>query len=308
MTAMRVRLLLRLYRFEAVFFGVLALAAAGGLAVVAWRMPAVLEACQAPMSSACAMVDLEDKLLGGLLGVGRLAVVALPVLAGLLLGIACVGRELERGTTVLAWSLGRSRRRWLLGRVLALGVALLAMSALLAVTATYAEAAMRPGEDPGHSFEAVEAAGLTVVARGLAAFGLGLLAGSLMGRVLPALLLSIVAVFGCAVGVNMTLQAWLEDQAVVLGPTSQGFNVDRVVDVLFRDRTTGALLGQDEVYNRAPPPDDPDWPYSVYDEVFVGVPGARAPEYVALGAALYAAVALVAVGATLVVVDRRRPA
>ena len=88
---------------------------------------------------------------------------------------------------------------------------------------------------------------------------------------------------------------------------SVGFNVDRIVDVLFRDLKTGAFLRQDEVYSQPPPPDDPDWPYSVYEEVFVGVPGARAPEYVALGAALYAATALVAVGATLIVVDRRRP-
>ena len=218
MTALRIRLLLRLYRFEAVFFGVLALGAAAGLAVVTWRLPAVLRACIDPVSAACAQAEFENVLLEGMLGASaQMAVVALPILAGLLVGIACVGREVERGTTILAWSLGGH-----------------AGAGCWAGCSPWACASSRVGAPRGRrdpspwqprtparisctpSAGRPEASGLMVVARGMAAFGLGLLAGALMGRVLPAVLLSIVALFGCAVGVNMTLDAWVHDQAVVL--------------------------------------------------------------------------------------------
>ena len=155
--------------------------------------------------------------------------------------------------------------------------------------------------------QCVVASGLIVIARGLAALGLGLLAGALMGRVLPVVLLALVAFVGCVVGVNMALDAWVRAEAVVIESGFSSSSADRIVDVVFRDPSTGVVLSQDEVWALPAPPDDPEWPLSVYEEVPVGVPGTRVSEYVALAGGLYGAVAVVAVGVSFVVVDRRRP-
>jgi len=303
----RLRILLRQFRFEATFFATLSLAAVAALAVAALRLPGVLAACQDQVSAACFDAQFEASVLSGMASVGYAAVVFLPVLAGLVVGIAIVGRELERGTATLAWSLGRSRRRWLLGRVAAIGAAVLVLAALMALAEAARKAAAHPGEDLVHSFNEIDANGFVAAVRGLAAFGVGILAGALMGRVLPALLLAGTVMVGCVIGVNMALETWVRGEAVVLGAGSVGYPVDRIVSVLFRDTATGALLAQEEVYSQPAPPDDPSWPYSVYEDAFVGVPGSRAPEYAALACALYGAAAIVAVGGSVLVVDRRRP-
>ena len=53
---------------------------------------------------------------------GSVAVAAtmLPAIAGVILGIAAVAKELDQRTAVLAWSVNSSRRHWLLQRVIPL--------------------------------------------------------------------------------------------------------------------------------------------------------------------------------------------
>src|SRR5574340_701891 len=67
-----------------------------------------------------------------------------PLIAGLLLGVPLVGREIEWGTAPLAWTLGRSRRRWLLARAVPLGIAL----GLILVVPALAAQALQSARDP----------------------------------------------------------------------------------------------------------------------------------------------------------------
>lgn len=123
----------------------------------------------------------------------RLGLFALPTLVGLVLGSTLVGRELELRTAPLAWSLEGGRMRWLaqrLGGVVALLV--LGLGAMALLGAGF-DAALRLPSDSERLGE-LAMRGLPLLTRGLAALGIALLAGAVLGRTPPALLLATVAV------------------------------------------------------------------------------------------------------------------
>ncbi len=117
---------------------------------------------------------------------------SLPFVVGGLLGAPVVSRELETGTGRLTWSLTRSRSRWLLWRI----VPLVALTLVLLVPAAIAGAGLIREQtlvDPTFSFAIGQIRGAPLVARGLAMFGIALLAGVLWRRMLPALIVAAVA-------------------------------------------------------------------------------------------------------------------
>ncbi|HEX5451569.1 MAG TPA: hypothetical protein VFW86_04200 [Candidatus Limnocylindrales bacterium] len=168
-----------------------------------------------------------------------------PLLAGLLLGVPLVGREIEWGTAPLAWTLARSRRRWLLARALPLAVVLAIVLALPALTAEVLEGARDPLANPWTSFTDAGLRGPLLVGRGLLTFGLAVGVGALLGRQLPALIVAgVVAVLllsagdiartegtrGLATAVpsdatptsgSLFVNQALRDQAGMLHPTSE---------------------------------------------------------------------------------------
>ena len=112
---------------------------------------------------------------------------SLPFVVGGLLGAPVVARELETGTGRLTWSLTGGRLRWLLWRIVHLPTV----------------AARRPGPgrdrrqppdrrllDPAFYFGLGQIRGTPLVARGLAMFGIALLAGVVFRRILPALVVA----------------------------------------------------------------------------------------------------------------------
>ena len=118
----------------------------------------------------------------------------LPIFAGLLVGVAIVGREIERNTAVLAWSMGLSRLRWLSARVLVVGAVIVLGSAIPAIATEALSAAAHPGVDLARSFANLGGRGSVVIERALIALAVGVLAGTILGRPLPALLAAGVAV------------------------------------------------------------------------------------------------------------------
>ena len=114
---------------------------------------------------------------------------ALPFVVGGLLGAPVVARELETGTGRLTWSLTGGRVRWLVWRIvppLALVVALLVPAAILGNILIHDQYLL----DPTYLFGHEDLRGATLVSRGLALFGVGLLAGVVFRRVLPALVVA----------------------------------------------------------------------------------------------------------------------
>ena len=119
------------------------------------------------------------------------AMAILPVAIGLLLGVPIVAREVELRTAGLAWSLSPSRRRWLLARVVPMVALLVAGLTISALTASWLADA-REAAGQGRTLDDLGSYGVVMLTRGLMAFGIGLLAGAVVGRSLPAFLLAVV--------------------------------------------------------------------------------------------------------------------
>jgi len=140
------------------------------------------------------------------------AVLALPVLAGLFAGVPWVAREFESGAFRFTWTQGTGPRHWLLGTFGAL-VLLAAVSAAIygaAASWWYQVAQWQEGTSiwswRWSSFELtpLSLAGWTVLAMALA-----LLCGVLIRRVLPAMIAFLVTLGACAYLSETWLRPWL---------------------------------------------------------------------------------------------------
>lgn len=133
---------------------------------------------------------------------------------GLIVGIPLVARDIEQGTAPLAWTLARSRTRWLLRRIL-FGVMVVAvLLAGLAIMTDVLGAAMQPNDDLSRSFHFEGNRGVIIVARGILALGIGLLVGAVLGRQLPALLLGLIVTGLLYAAVTFAVGRWNEAEAI----------------------------------------------------------------------------------------------
>jgi hypothetical protein len=311
-SARSVRLIVKQYRFElTAIVATLLVAAAVGLLVLA-RLPGLVEEASACGSGYACQGLLDDaarmRQLGGLASAIASAIGAF---GGIVLGVAVVGREVERGTAALAWPLARSRRRWLLNRAVVIA-ALLAVAALIpSLVADRLVPVLHPGSDAGTSFVDFETRGLLPVGRDLAALGVGILAGALFGRVLQGLLLALVLAAAANLGIAAAVGAWRVADAVAIpmdGPDQdEMYQRNLIVDTRFRD-AAGNLVSIEDAYARLLPGEaPPGMPGSAYETVAVGIPGDHHPDIDRREAALWGAVGVVLLGGSLLVVERRRP-
>ncbi|MFJ8107598.1 ABC transporter permease [Streptomyces sp. NPDC096132] len=126
-----------------------------------------------------------------------LALTALPFVVAAWAGAALFGRELEQGTAHLAWTQGLSPTRWLATK-LAVPAALVATGTGLLVTLHRLMWAAGDGRidtaKPWHDNLTLHTNGPTTVAFALTGLAAGALAGLLLRRTLPALMLALGAV------------------------------------------------------------------------------------------------------------------
>jgi hypothetical protein len=116
----------------------------------------------------------------------------LPGLAGVFIGAPLIAREIEDGTWRLAWSQSITRRAWL-RRQLAGTFAVTALGAgLLTAVLTWW---LSPLEEVNGRFSdsAFDLAGIIPLAWALLAFALGVLAGTVLRRVVPAMAVTLLA-------------------------------------------------------------------------------------------------------------------
>jgi hypothetical protein len=300
-----VRLVLKLHRFDVFALGTALVVLGVSTAYVALRMHGLtgeLERCTDPVTCT-ALQDEHDRLYSITTPLLLLGVV-LPIFAGVLFGVPIVAREVERGTASLPWSMSRSRRGWLLRRIAILGLTLVALTLVPAMAMDILTGAVAPDIDVQHSFFQPDTRVLIVGARALAAFGIGVLAGSLLGRALPALLLALAGTSAALVGLHLLDDSWLNAESVLLADdfnaqtqayvTSIGFELPdgRIVDW----QTAYATLGDPNRY-----------PEEAYPGRYIGVPAALAPEKHARQAAVILLAGVACVAAATVVVERRRP-
>lgn len=133
----------------------------------------------------------------------------LPALAGLFLGAPLFARELEHGTHRFAWTQGVTRRRWLLSKAALLGLATLASGAIVSLLVMW----WRGPFDTLHGRMAPSAfdiEGVVVPAYALFAFAVGVLAGLVFRRTVPAMTATLVVFVAARFGVLKLLRPHFE--------------------------------------------------------------------------------------------------
>jgi hypothetical protein len=118
------------------------------------------------------------------------ATAVLPIAAGVLVGVALVGRELEARTAQTAWALEASRMRWFVRQLWPVLVVLLVTTTFAAYAASTLESTRRIPYTS--AFMDLGLYGPIVVGRAFAALGLGLFVGAALGRTLPAFIVGAV--------------------------------------------------------------------------------------------------------------------
>lgn len=308
------RSILKPHRYEVVGMAILAIATfvlAGGLIarLLSFGIPADCMGRTEPPATCIpfqpAMAQYFDAAgTWGTAAVGFIAI--LPALSGLILGIALVGKELDQGTTTFVWSIGPSRRRWLLERVVPVGLAIVVAGLAAGALADWLEALRSPGIDPAASYGHLGLRGPIVGAAGLAFFGLALLVGSGLGRVLPALLVAGTLVIVAYLGVTLATDAQLRTETVFVYGQDGGVP-GRVVDYLVQD-PSGEVMTWQEAYDRyAEVLDGPNGTPADFRTVLRVNPPEIYPLVIARMALLYATLGLVSIVLSFAVVERRRP-
>jgi ABC-type transport system involved in multi-copper enzyme maturation permease subunit len=319
---------LRFQRFEVIAVAVAALIVGLSALVVRWR----LDSIGVPMScwdewfsgSGPLNESTCSGLAGSFLGINEeeggkvmAAMAILPLFAGLFLGVPVVAREIEGGTAAATWALAGSRARWLAGRLLPL-IALISIAlALLAI----ASELLWQGREPWSVFPNFRDVGLHgpgLVARGIATLGLALLAGAILGRVLPAVIVGVVLCFVLFVGWQMAFAAWGQAVAEVQPMSNASENIEEAVPggtsmsqgVLTPD---GRFLYDWEAVELAPPGvDSSEWLFGAavddgYVPVMRGIPGTAYPQWALIETVGFGVIGLASLALAFPVVDRRRP-
>lgn len=247
----------------------------------------------------------------------------LPFVAGLLLGVPLVAREVEQRTATLAWSLQSSRLRWLFKRALIVAALLAAVLAIPATAAEILEPARQPWMDPATTaFSDYGLRGPLTVFRGLAALSIGILAGAAIGRVLPALIFA--AVGAVLLFQVLTAAQWAFLPEPELLPVTETQVAGRAGlqtgdgQPQYRDQG-GNILTWDEILARAPFPyydaelEDVDPRFTAwfdsagYEEYESFIRGERLGVVAVREAAGLSALSVVLLATSLIVVRRRRP-
>jgi ABC-type transport system involved in multi-copper enzyme maturation permease subunit len=192
---------------------------------------------------------------GSLVNVGFWAVLLLlPGLIGVVVGAPLLGREMEMGTWRLAWSQTVPRTRWLTIKLAVVVGGLMVLGAAMTVVITWYRAPM--DRLVGHFIHnAYDYEGFVLTAYILCAFGLGVLAGQLLRRSIPAMIAALVPWLALRIVVEfalrphfmapLTVTAFTRNCARGCGGQSGDFSVPaatgRIGDLVVGHGGTGAI-------------------------------------------------------------------
>jgi hypothetical protein len=146
----------------------------------------------------------------------------IPALIGAFAGAPMLAREFESGTFRYAWTQGVGRMRWTVAKLAPLAVALTIATAAFSVLFSWAYQPVvgKPGYGPSPLDPRVfDLRGFTFAAWTLAAFAIGVLAGVLIRRVIPAMFASLAASTGLILGAALYLRRHYEPALVSTNPS-----------------------------------------------------------------------------------------
>ena len=148
----------------------------------------------------------------------------IPGIIGIFWGAPLVARELETGTFRLAWTQSVTRTRWLAVKLGVVGVASMAVAGLLSLLVTWwASPLDRAGMD---AFKTFDQRDIVPIGYAAFAFALGVTAGILIRRTLPAM----AATLAAFVGARLAMTHWIRPSLIApahltmaLDPTTMGY-------------------------------------------------------------------------------------
>lgn len=236
-------LMWRQHRAEALALAVLVAVIAGGLLVLGQPMhdlfpqgaahctpPTTDPACRAALAHLSQDYGYSTTMLI-LLNFASFAI-------GGVLGAPLLARELESGTWQLAWTQAVPRVRWLTAKLAVLGTLTVGLAAVLsAVVGWYRRPLDLLG---GFDITGFDLTGVAPLAYALFAFALGVAAGELLGRSLPAA----AAAFVVFVALRVTIAGWMRPH--FFAPVYREWAITRGSDGIVEDagHSRDMILGQ----------------------------------------------------------------
>jgi hypothetical protein len=309
------RLTFRMQRLELLIFLATAVLLVIASLLIAWgtsEVRADFQACMQRLGPGAncspSSPSLNDFSLWG--GFATLGAFLTPFALGLVLGVPVVAREIEGRTAAIAWTLSRSRVRWLMQRVIPLGLFVIFVSAAVGVGSElvtrsnpFADYTANPG------FADYTSRGLMLPIRALAVLTVAIAVGAMVPRQLPALLLAAGVTVALFVGLTLGMDAWMTSQARPIPMADVLLGGPRIFDAAYREDATGELISMNDFYNRygdvALPDGEQDPPG--FTQVAIGIPGEEYPIWALREATILGALAVAGGGLATLVVTRRRP-
>ena len=140
------------------------------------------------------------------LALASLLLLFLPVLAGLFWGAPLVAREVEHGTHRLVWTQGVTRLRWATVKLGLVGGGVVLVAAAYALLVGWWIAPLNDATGYRFTWLFFDQQGPVLVGYALFAFALGVLAGTLTGKVLPAMAVTLGGFLATRVAVALLLR------------------------------------------------------------------------------------------------------
>jgi hypothetical protein len=162
------------------------------------------------------------------LGLASLLLLFLPVLAGLFWGAPLVAREVEHGTHRLVWTQGVTRLRWATVKLGLVGGGVVLVAAAYALLVGWWIAPLNEATGYRFTWLFFDQQGPVLVGYALFAFALGVLAGTLTGKVLPAMAVTL----GGFLATRVAVALWLRPRFLpprrraypIVSPTATEYN------------------------------------------------------------------------------------
>ena len=154
--------------------------------------------------------------------IGAFVVLAVPGLIGLFWGAPLVSRELEAGTLRLAWNQSITRTRWLAIKLGIIGLAAMAAAGLFSLMVTWWSSPIDHANESLLGPAVFGERGIVPIGYAAFAFALGVTAGLLIRRTVPAMATTVAAFVAARVAVTLWVRPHLLAPVRVLSVITQG--------------------------------------------------------------------------------------
>ena len=197
--------------------------------------------------------------------------VFLPLLVGLFFGAPLVGREIEQGTHRLVWTQGVTRLRWTLVKVGVVGISALAIAAAFAIFVTWWVTPLAVANAGRFDYLIFDIHGVAPIGYTCFAVALGILAGAVTRKMLPAMAATLIGFVGLRVAVATWVRPHLQPLQERRYPIAANTVQNAMLGDWILDRDVYDSAGNHVVSNGdvscAPPPEvcHPEWGANAYN-------------------------------------------